>query len=445
MLRSISAVDLVKQRPGFGQTVVPVCGSILASPVRAAYDPDPDYFFHWLRDSALVVDALLVLLADPAQTATARKHIRDFVAFSLALNSLDGAAAAAALDPEQVAPDMRRHLRPAAELAAIRGQEVGGEVRVNPDGTLDILQWGRPQFDGPALRALTLLRLKRLYPDVWADCGDAARYLLAADLAFVARHWDRPGFDLWEERLGRHYYTLAVQRAALLDGAADAEAGDPARAAAWRGVAADMGAALDAMWSDEHGRYRRGDGAPEPDIAVILAAIHAGRTDGRHGVLDDRLHATLVQLEDLFAADYAINRGREGAPALGRYRGDVYYSGGAYYFSTLAAAELHYRMAHAVAAGCAMPVTATNRPFLERLAGTLPSAQGPDLAARLHAALIARGDAYLDTVRRFTPADGMLAEQFDQNTGAPSSARHLAWSYAAFISAAAARRAALST
>ncbi len=444
MLRSISAVDLVKHRPGFGQTVVPVRGSILASPVPAAYDPDPDYFFHWLRDSALVVDALLILLDDPAWAATARGHIRDFVGFSLALNRLDGTAAAVALDPAKVAPDMRRHLRSPAELAAIRGEEVGGEVRVNPDGTLDILQWGRPQFDGPALRALTLLRLKHLYQDVWAGCGEAAPRLLADDLEFVARHWDRPGFDLWEERLGRHYYTLAAQRAALLDGADDAEAtGDPARAAAWRGVAEAMCAALDAMWSDEDGRYRRGDGAPEPDIAVILAAIHTRRADGRHSVLDDRLHATLAQLEDLFAEDYAINRGRDGAPALGRYHGDVYYSGGAYYFSTLAAAELHYRMAAAVSAGHPMPVTATNREFVERLIGAKvdpSSVQESAWAVRLHAALCARGDAYLATVRRFTPADGMLAEQFDQNTGAPNSAKHLAWSYAAFISAVAARR-----
>jgi glucoamylase len=411
--------------------------------VPAAYDPDPDYFFHWLRDSALVVDALLVLLGDPAWAAAAREHIRDFVGFSLALNALDGAAATAVLDPAKVAPDMRRHLRPATELAAIRGEEVGGEVRVNPDGTLDVLQWGRPQFDGPALRALTLLRLKRLYPEAWADCSDAAPRLLADDLDFVAAHWDRPGFDLWEERLGRHYYTLAVQRAALRDGADDAEAaGDPERAAVWRRIADDARAALDAMWSDEDGRYRRGDGAPEPDIAIVLAAIHARRVDGRHGVLDDRLHATLVQLEDLFAEVYAINRGRAGAPALGRYRGDVYYSGGAYYFSTLAAAELQYRMAGAVAAGHRMPVTATNRGFLERIVGTIPSVQGSEWTTRLHAALCARGDAYLETVRRFTPADGMLAEQFDQNTGAPNSARHLAWSYAAFISAVAARRAA---
>ena len=57
MLRAVSATNLVKERPGFGQRVVPRPGSVLASPVPAAYDPDPDYFFHWFRDSAIIIDA----------------------------------------------------------------------------------------------------------------------------------------------------------------------------------------------------------------------------------------------------------------------------------------------------------------------------------------------------------------------------------------------------
>jgi glucoamylase len=36
-----------------------------------------------------------------------------------------------------------------------------------------------------------------------------------------------------------------------------------------------------------------------------------------------------------------------------------------------------------------------------------------------------------------------MSEQFDQRTGEQTSAKHLAWSYAAFISCAAARRGAL--
>jgi glucoamylase len=96
-------------------------------------------------------------------------------------------------------------------------------------------------------------------------------------------------------------------------------------------------------------------------------------------------------------------------PAMGRYAGDVYFSGGAYYFSTLGAAEF-----------CFLAAAAQH----ERAS-----------------AWISRGDAYLETVRRYTPDNGELSEQFDQRTGAQTSARHLAWSYAAFISCLVARRA----
>ena len=46
MLRAISATHLVKERRGFGQTIRPARGSVLASPALGSWDPDPDYFFH---------------------------------------------------------------------------------------------------------------------------------------------------------------------------------------------------------------------------------------------------------------------------------------------------------------------------------------------------------------------------------------------------------------
>jgi glucoamylase len=122
------------------------------------------------------------------------------------------------------------------------------------------------------------------------------------------------------------------------------------------------------------------------------------------------MQSTLGRLESLFDAAYDINRDRptDRAPAMGRYAGDVYFSGGAYYFSTLGAAEFCFRAA----------------------ARREQSRQW-----------VRRGDAFLATVRAYTPPDGQMSEQFDQHTGAQTSARHLAWSYASLISCAAARRA----
>src|SRR5882757_2183300 len=90
MMRSISPVGIVKHRPGFAQTVKPRRGSIVASPVLGAYDPEPDYFFHWYRDSAVVIDALRVLFEDPGVQCNALAQFSDFVQFSLSLQKLDG-------------------------------------------------------------------------------------------------------------------------------------------------------------------------------------------------------------------------------------------------------------------------------------------------------------------------------------------------------------------
>ena len=418
MLLSVSALGIVKTRPGFGQRVVPKPGSIVASPVLAAYDPDPDYFFHWYRDSAVVIDALRLLMEDGTASADAVGHFSDFVHFTLSLQGLDGRELVAAPAwRTRVAPDFGKFLRSDADLAGAHGAAVAAETRVNPDGTLDISSWPRPQHDGPALRALTLMRWQRsvrLAPDLDA----AVSALLSADLAYTQKHWREPCFDLWEEEQGLHYYTLCVAAAALAAGAPFLlRHGDASAAQSAAADAAAISQRLDAYWLEDQGYYKSRvlasgqRSAKELDIAVVLAALHGGGSGRSHSVHDPRLHATLARLDQLFDASYAINRDRPPTqgPAMGRYAGDVYYSGGAYYFSTLAAAEFCFRAA--------------------------PGASGSQ-------ALIKRGNAYLETVRRHTPPSGDLSEQFDQNTGAQTSARHLAWSYAAYISCIAARRAA---
>ncbi len=417
MLRSISPVGIVMQRPGFGQTIRPAPGAVVASPVPAAYDPDPDYFFHWYRDSALVIDALRLLRTDGTVGEEGTALFGDFVTFSLALGRLDGRELAASGQWRmRVAPDFVRFLRSSEELARVRGESVAAETRVNADGSIDISSWPRPQHDGVPLRALTLMRWLR---DVRlpGDIRTASAELLRSDLSYARRHAREPCYDIWEEELGAHYFTLNVSAQALLDGADWLEAaGEAAEAGACRAEAQALRAQLDGYWLAQEGWYRSrvpasGErSSKELDISVVLSALQCADHLPRHSVRDPRLLATLHALERLFSHEYPINHDLppDRGPALGRYRGDRYYSGGAYYFSTLAAAELCYR-----AASCA------------------------DAAAEL----IARGDRFLETVRAFTPASGDMSEQFDQRTGAQTSARHLAWSYAALISCASARRA----
>ena len=218
LMRSISC-GLIKTRPGFSQRVSARSGSVVASPVLAAYDPDPDYFFHWFRDSAIVMDALRLVPADASHPEVQQAFV-DFVDFSLSLQDLAGESLVKSSGwRAAVAPNFQQYLRSDAELACVQGAQVAADARVNPDGTLDISNWARPQYDGPALRALTLLRwLPRTATSEPARA--AAEQLLRIDLANTQFQCRNACFDIWEEEKGFHYYTLRVSAAALLQGAA---------------------------------------------------------------------------------------------------------------------------------------------------------------------------------------------------------------------------------
>jgi len=439
MLRAVSATNVVKERPGFGQRVVPRPGSVLASPIPAAYDPDPDYFFHWFRDSAIIIDALRVAQAEGFEKQTTVERLREFVDFHQALRKLDGREfARRGRFREKVQASFLQYVRPDHELATVFGETVLGEARVNPDGTLDFTQWARPQNDGPALQVLTLTRWRDARTDLDDALQAAMLDLVMGDLDFTQTHATERSFDIWEEESGYHYYTQLVQAEALARGAELLEnRGDAIRARACRSLVGELGPRLEAYWSAEYGHYRSRTGVvggvpgKALDIAVILGVLHAGRTMGAHSVLDPKAQATLTALEDLFGAEYPVNQARpaDQGPAIGRYATDTYYGGNPWYLATLAAAEFYFKLAIALLSGAPLAEADENARFRERLRGKSPAN-----------AAFERGAAFMRTVQAYTPPSGDLSEQFDRATGAQTSAKHLAWSYAAFITAAASRR-----
>ena len=101
-----------------------------------------------------------ISLSTEAHAEEGLSRFKAFVAFSLSLNRLDGGAflRAAGDFPENIDPAFLQFVRDDEELRAIAGDRVLGEPRFNPDATLDISKWSRPQHDGPALRALVLMR-----------------------------------------------------------------------------------------------------------------------------------------------------------------------------------------------------------------------------------------------------------------------------------------------
>jgi len=403
---AISATGLARRRENFNQNIVPSAGSVLASTTIGDWNPEPDYFFHWLRDSAIVMRTVVGLMQDatsPADHMRWQTHFENFVQFSL------GLIGSARYNPNyrtNTSPDFHKFLRDESELRALSGDELLGEPRFNPDGTIDIMRWARPQYDGPALRALACL-------DFLAAGGrrsDALDELLTIDLDFTRRHAGESCIGPWEEKSARHYYVALVQLGALVHGrrltgtaAVDAEQ--------------KLYAQLERHWSKTHNVFSAAvppesadDTDDMLDASFLLGVLDANLPVGPHSIDDPRVHATQKAIEDMFARELPINRTRFAgcAPALGRYRADKYFGGGAWFPTTLAAAALYYRRA--------------NRADGDR------------------AALIKRGDEFMATIRSLTPIDGVLPEQIDRETGQATSARHLTWSDAAFVSAARSRR-----
>jgi glucoamylase len=105
------------------------------------------------------------------------------------------------------------------------------------------------------------------------------------DLDYVASVWSNTCFDLWEEVNALHFFTLMVQRRALLAGA---EYGARvSHSNNYTTVATSIASKIDTFWSDSAGiieysqSYVSGVGYKSSglDTAVLLAAIHGGYGD----------------------------------------------------------------------------------------------------------------------------------------------------------------------
>jgi glucoamylase len=424
---AISATHLRHRREAFGYLVVPERGSVLASPVSAAWDPEPDYFFHWVRDSAIAMRAVVGLIRsapDHADGADWRRRFEDFLDFSLDLSRIDGAAFLAQATYRRTTRDeFAKYLRADAELRLLKGDRLLGEPRFNPDGTPDFLLWSRPQYDGPALRALACLDYRRLCADLGHSCPASLAVLLRQDLNFTHRHAGQLCIGPWEEpyAVGRHYHNVLVQLGALYHGADFAEAErDGAAAVDYRRTATGLRRALNRHWSAARGIYlamrEAADAAADPDAAVILAVLEADLPQGRHSALDERVWATLAALASTFADAFPINRDRPAdcGAMLGRYPGDRYFGGGGWFATTLAASRLGYRRALGL---------------------------GRDRPDKRYS--FEQGERFMRAVGRFVGPNGEMSEQVDRASGAHTSARNLAWSHAAFLAAAFEREAAL--
>ena len=397
-------------------------GAVIASPSTAS----PDYFFSWVRDAALTMKVVV-------SQATLNRPLM-----------------------ESYANAEKKHQQSAASSSVTLG-----EPKFNIDGSLFTGPWGRPQNDGPALRASTLMTFaKRIgLTDAFttgtlykSDLNGGS--VIKSDLEYVAHHWNDNGFDLWEEVNGKHFFTLAVSRRALIDGAKFATSLNDAGAATYYNQqAASIKTALQSFWDGSKiTAYQGVGGRSGIDCAVLLGALRGWDTSDMTTAVDatefgpasDRVLASHKKYVDAFRSLYGINANAAApkAVATGRYPEDVYdgvgtSTGNPWYICTLASAEVLNTAVDVATRRGSISVTSTSAPFFQQFSSGIAAgtyASGSSQYSTLTSGMRAMAKGFVDIAQSHTWTNGSMNEQFNRNTGFNQGARDLTWSYAAFIS-----------
>lgn len=331
-----------------------------------------------------------------------------------------------------------------------------GEPKFNADGTAFTGAWGRPQRDGPALRATALIAYSEwLIANGYTSTANSVVWpIISNDLSYIEQYWNQTGYDLWEEVNGSSFFTLNAQHRALVEGAALAsKLGQTCTGCA---VAPQILCFLQSFWNGAYitSNINVNNGRTGKDANSILSSIQvfdpsATACDtSTFQPCSDRALANHKVVTDSFRSIYTINSGiSEGtAVAVGRYPEDSYQGGNPWYLNTLAAAEQLYDALYQWNNIGSITVTSTSLAFWQDLdsgAATGTYSSSSATYSTLTAAVKTYADGYVSVVEEYTPSGGGLAEQFSKTDGTPLSATDLTWSYAAFLTAISRRNAAV--
>ncbi|KAL2869439.1 Six-hairpin glycosidase-like protein [Aspergillus lucknowensis] len=392
-------------------------GVLVASPSRS----DPDYFFTWTRDSGLVMKTLVEMLR--GGDSELLPIIEGYISSQARIQGTDN---------------------PSGGLADGQGL---GEPKFMADETPFTPSWGRPQRDGPALRATAMIDfgwwlLSRGYHAVAADL---LWPVVRNDLAYVAQYWNHSqGFDLWEEIEGRSFFALAVSHRALVEGSIFAGSlGFPCQGC--ESQAAQIRCLLQSFWTGTSIRANLDSDRSGRDTGTILGIVHtfnpgAECDDTTFQPCSPRALANHHRVMDTFRELYDINaeRGPDQAVAVGRYPEDVYFGGNPWFLCTLAAAEQLYDALYQWDRLRSVTVTEVSLPFFQALHPTAVPGTYQFLSETYHQLIDAvrtYADGFMRVVQTYAWNNGSLSEQFSRYNGSNLSAIDLAWSYASLLSA----------
>ncbi|KAF2645708.1 hypothetical protein P280DRAFT_388736 [Massarina eburnea CBS 473.64] len=455
-------------------------GSVVASPSTE----HPDYWYQWVRDAAIATNTLVNMYTD-SPSSKLSSSLSTILDAYLSLQA-----------------KLQHTSNPSGSFDDLSGL---GEPKFLVDGTAFTASWGRPQRDGPALRAITLISYLRAYnashPSLWNSREGEDFYgllysaempassVIKADLEYVSHSWDKTGFDLWEEVEGMHFFTAMVQLHALREGSQIASAFGDTGAAEWYATQASlMTKYVKRFWNKKKGHLVETLWSPRSglDCGLLLGSLHAlpseevgGDNQAVFPPWSDEVLISLLEFVKDQKSRFPINNkqyatdededdqedGRfvaEGSKALfegtgiGRYPEDVYdgygnspNGGNPWFLCTSSAAEILYRAAARLSATSNLTITARGLPFYSALLSTSSldveenDTYGPGdvVFHSIVERLRLVGDEFLEVVKMHVDVDGSMSEQFDAVTGFMRGAKDLSWSYGAFLGAVRARQA----
>ena len=374
-------------------------GMVVASPSKTA----PNYYYDWVRDTALTMRSLIDYY-ELKKDAKVKKLIFTWI------------------DAEAY----RQNLPTYSGL---------GEPKYNIDGSGFTGPWGRPQNDGPALRAIAMIKfarilfaegqhdyvLKKLYHGVLP-----ADSVIKKDLEYVAHHWTEHSFDLWEEEKGMHFYTLLSQHVALQEGAKlAAELKDTNAADFYRQESERIGRKLKSEFMDNRVGILVTTQKSAPlgyknsglDVAPLLALLHTSPYQKLFSLRDANVVKYIQVLANTFAEIYQVNKKYQGmGVGIGRYPEDRYDGyetsklGNPWFLSTLALGEYF----------CLVKDEMSKQGILSK---------------NLNKELTDATEEQFKRVLFHSDRQGHLSEQFNHDNGIMQGAVDLTWSHNSFMTA----------
>lgn len=420
-----------------------VNGSVPGLVIAAQSYYEPDYAYHWIRDAGLTFDAIFKLYESlPNRDSPAARDIEDYF-----------------LQFIQASIDEQK------DRSAIAGLGEPKFYLGNNSGYQGA--WGRPQNDGPAIRAFALIEFVKDYIKKGGDrdyiIDKAWEEPILVDLKFVASNWTESNFDLWEEVNSDHFFTKFVQRRALIQGAefASEYLKDFSTYKTLTEAANELNDTLSTfvyplrnIILNTYGPVQRGK-ASYKDLSVILAINHAYLGDGVFAPTDDYVVRTVYEVATSFIDVYNLSQtthdqsGLPLAPPTGRYPEDVYNGTGSslanpWYLSNSAFAEYFFTAAKDFQDKGSITISNLTAPFWKFYGSGVDATErtitkDSEDFSKLIQAMIGWGDAYLRVVKYYSGDDGHYSEQFDKDTGVQRGAKDLTWSYASILTAAIAR------